>query len=259
MATRICPLCVWYGSLRGLETHVRGHFKKGPVACLVCESKDIPPCDSYDLWTQKSMAGTKRKRSRCHEMEFKLDFGEPTAPEPDRKRARVSVCFDGVPEVPAAGHEAQVCYEDRRLDDAKADDAEYDFIDDGDDESLGLSSCESLSASGSATPPTTRQCSPRLNVAFEPICWDGGGSFDDPVLSCDLDDLLKDDLQHEPLAGKGGGGWMDLLVEPDASVAQYDPKDCQWFQGRVNGSGSRLPLNLMMTVGFESRRAGTSS
>jgi hypothetical protein len=44
------PLCVWYGSLRGLETHVRGHFKKGPVGYLVCESKEVPPYDRYDLW-----------------------------------------------------------------------------------------------------------------------------------------------------------------------------------------------------------------
>lgn len=152
-----CPLCVWYGSLRGLETHVRGHFKKGPVACLVCDDKDMVPFDSYVLWyshlealherdglaglkppkeTQKRIAGTKRKRSRCREMELKLDFEEPTATEPDQKRARV----------PAA-HEAQVC-EDHQL-----DEAEYDFMDDGDDESLSWSSCESVSVSGSNTPP----------------------------------------------------------------------------------------------------------
>lgn len=100
-----CLLCVWNGSLRGLETHVRGHFKKGPVACLVCDDKDVVPLDSYVLWyahldalherdglaglkpppkeTQNRIAGTKRKRSRCREMELKLDFEERTATELD--------------------------------------------------------------------------------------------------------------------------------------------------------------------------------
>ena len=37
-----CPLCVWYGSVRGLGTHVRGHFKKDPVQCQMCDAKDAP-------------------------------------------------------------------------------------------------------------------------------------------------------------------------------------------------------------------------
>lgn len=60
-----------------------------------------------------------------------------------------------------AAHEAQVCANNQ------LDDAEYDPMDDGDDESLSWSSCESLSVSGSNTPPGldtphTEQCSPEV-------------------------------------------------------------------------------------------------
>ncbi|KAL8936817.1 MAG: hypothetical protein Q9211_004005 [Gyalolechia sp. 1 TL-2023] len=44
--------------------------------------------------TQKRIAGTKRKRSRCHEVELNLDFDEPTATELDQKRARVPAAYE---------------------------------------------------------------------------------------------------------------------------------------------------------------------
>jgi hypothetical protein len=47
------------------------------------------------------------------------------------------VCLDVAPEVPAAARKAQACYEDHRLDNTEAD-AEYDLIDDDDNEGPGM-------------------------------------------------------------------------------------------------------------------------
>ncbi|KAK5264116.1 hypothetical protein LTR96_010624 [Exophiala xenobiotica] len=44
------PLYVWYGSVRGLNTHVRGHFRKDSVPCRMCDAKDATFFDGYDSW-----------------------------------------------------------------------------------------------------------------------------------------------------------------------------------------------------------------
>lgn len=70
-------------------------------------------------------------------MGLDLGFEESTATEPDQERARV----------PAA------CGAQVYADDDWLGSAEYDFMDDGDDEDLNWYCCESFPVSGSNTPP----------------------------------------------------------------------------------------------------------
>ena len=218
-----CPLCAWYGSVRGLRTHVRGHFKKDPVPCQMCDTKDASKFDSYDSWyshrelahgrdvlsglkapkrteVQQTTAGAKRKRSRCHEMEFKLDFEGSSGPE--QKRARVSV-----------GDEVGASED--------FNGGKGDFM----DNSLDYPSCDSLSVSSLST--SLGLDTPQTEFfpvdSFEHILWADrsfqDGMDDDTILSHDLDLLLK---KESPGSLATKDDWVDIVY---ADTGHTGPKD----------------------------------
>jgi hypothetical protein len=55
-----CPLCVWYGSVRGLNTHVRGHFRKGSVPCQMCDAKEPPRSTAMTRGTLTGSSSTTK-------------------------------------------------------------------------------------------------------------------------------------------------------------------------------------------------------
>ncbi|KAJ2898906.1 hypothetical protein MKZ38_003590 [Zalerion maritima] len=242
-----CPLCVWYGSVRGISTHVRGHFRKDPVPCLLCDVKDALSFDGYNSWyshrelvhgqgalfglrppkrtqDQPATAGTKRKVSRCHDAGLNIVFEGCSLEEVGRKRARLSPCS------PYLDGESGLFTDETggAIEDVK-DDGSIDYAN-----SEGPS-IFSLATSPSLDTPRT-QFSP-IDISFEPaLRYAGGfgeGADDDTILFPDLDQLLKEGSSPCHLAGPKDmqdgatlGLDLDLNLDMDyAHLVQLDEMD----------------------------------
>ena len=180
---------------------------------------------------QQTTAGTKRKRFQCHEMEFTLDFEGSLGLE--QKRARVSVCLEGVSGL--STDEAGAIEDFSGVKD--------DFMD---DDSLDYPACESLSVSSLSTSPgldTPRTEFSPMDPSFEHMLWEDGGfpdGMDDvTIFSPDLDLLLK---KGSPGSVATKDDWVDIFVCADAGHA--DPIDGN------NDATTDLNLDINLDLGY---------